>query len=392
MSVNKFPPKPKYDPDTGPVYLYGLHTVRAALDNPRREKRELLATPNALPRLRETGEIGKIRQREVTPRDLDRLLGDDAVHQGVALEVEPVSRFGLNDIEPLRLIVVLDQVTDPHNVGAILRTACAFGADALITTQRYAPRETGVMAKAASGALDLVPLIEVRNLGDTLELLKKRGMRVARLRFRSPCAAAAARRRRAAGDRARRRGQGPAAADARALRRDGAARHARPDQVAQRLERGGHRALRGHHRPANEKGRDERGPSQTLASAYGVQRTMTLPSMLSAVGRALLELDGLLRARAAHLQRTLAVGHALEIAVAGGRALAEGRGGDHRKAGGVRGQPDLRAIGSGSGPHADIAKTFMRIARGGDGDIATESGGRQLVVRRFRRRGCGGGR
>ena len=178
MSVNKFPPKPKYDPDTGPVYLYGLHTVRAALDNPRREKRELLATPNAFARLKEGGPVGKVKQREVTPRELDRLLGGEAVHQGVALEVEPVSRFGLNDISPLRLVVVLDQVTDPHNVGAILRTACAFGADALVTTQRYAPRETGVMAKAASGALDLVPLIEVRNLGDTLELLKGRGMRV----------------------------------------------------------------------------------------------------------------------------------------------------------------------------------------------------------------------
>jgi 23S rRNA (guanosine2251-2'-O)-methyltransferase len=178
MSVNKFPPKPKYDPDSGPVYLYGLHTVRAALDNPRREKRELLATPNAFARLKETGAIGKVKQREVTPKELDRLLGGEAVHQGVALEVEPVSRFGLNDIQPLKLVVVLDQVTDPHNVGAILRTACAFGADALVTTQRYAPRETGVMAKAASGALDLVPLIEVRNLGDTLELLKKHGMRV----------------------------------------------------------------------------------------------------------------------------------------------------------------------------------------------------------------------
>src|SRR5882724_2507902 len=178
MSVNKFPPKPKYDPETGPVYLYGLHTVRAALDNPRREKRELLVTPNARARLEETGPFGRIKSREVTPKDLDRLLGAEAVHQGVALEVEPVSRFGLNDIDALRLVVVLDQVTDPHNVGAILRTACAFGADALITTQRYAPRETGVMAKAASGALDLVPLIEVRNLGDTLDLLKKRGMRV----------------------------------------------------------------------------------------------------------------------------------------------------------------------------------------------------------------------
>ncbi len=178
MSVNKFPPKPKYDPDSGPVYLYGLHTVRAALDNGRREKRELLATPNALMRLKESGELGRVPVREVTPRELDRLLGSDAVHQGVALEVEPVSRFGLDDIAAPRLVVVLDQVTDPHNVGAILRTACAFGADAVVTTQRYAPRETGVMAKAASGALDLVPLVEVRNLGDALELLKARGMRV----------------------------------------------------------------------------------------------------------------------------------------------------------------------------------------------------------------------
>ncbi len=178
MSVNKFPPKPKYDPDNGPVYLYGIHTVRAALDNPRREKRTLLATPNALARLKEGGPTGKLHVREVTPKELDKLLGGEAVHQGVALEVEPVSRFGLDDIPTLKLIVVLDQVTDPHNVGAILRTACAFGADALVTTQRYAPRETGVMAKAASGALDLVPLIEVKNLGDTLELLKKRGMRV----------------------------------------------------------------------------------------------------------------------------------------------------------------------------------------------------------------------
>ncbi len=178
MSRNKFPPKPKYDPDTGPVYLYGLHTVRAALDNPRRERRALLATPNALSRLRETGDLAGMRPVETTPKELDRLLGADAVHQGVALEVEPVSRFGLKDIANPRLLVVLDQVTDPHNVGAILRTACAFGADAVITTARHSPRETGVMAKAASGALDLVPLIEVRNLGDTIISLKDAGMDV----------------------------------------------------------------------------------------------------------------------------------------------------------------------------------------------------------------------
>ena len=176
MSRNKFPPKPKHDPDQGPVYLYGLHTVRAALENPRRIKRRLLATPNALLRLRETGEIGKLPVTETSPRELDRLLGAEAVHQGVALEVDPVGRFGLDDLTSPRLVVVLDQVTDPHNVGAILRSACGFGADAVLTTARYAPRETGVLAKAASGALDLVPLIEVRNLAEALETLKRRGL------------------------------------------------------------------------------------------------------------------------------------------------------------------------------------------------------------------------
>jgi len=188
MRENRFPPKPRHDPDQGPVYLYGLHTVRAALDNPRRDKRELLTTPNALARLRETGDIPRLKQREVTPRQLDEILGRDAVHQGVALEVAPVDRFGIDDISPLQLIVVLDQVTDPHNVGAILRTACAFGADAVLTTQRYAPSETGVLAKAASGALDLVPLIEVRNLSDALEDLKGRGMRVIGLDSEAPSA------------------------------------------------------------------------------------------------------------------------------------------------------------------------------------------------------------
>ena len=178
MSRNKFPPKPIYDPDDGPVYLYGLHTVRAALDNPRRLRRQLLATPNGLLRLKEEGGLGTVPVHETTPKELDHLLGAEAVHQGVALEVDPVARFGLNDLVAPRLLVVLDQITDPHNVGAILRTACAFGADAVLTTARYAPRETGVLAKAASGALDLVPLIEVRNLGDALASLKQRGLTI----------------------------------------------------------------------------------------------------------------------------------------------------------------------------------------------------------------------
>jgi len=180
MSVNKFPPKkrpPRTDPDDGPVFLYGLHTVRAALDNPGRDKKRLLATPNALNRLRETGPIPeRLPVAETTPRALDELLGKDAVHQGAALEVDPVDRARLDSLPRLDLVVVLDQVTDPHNVGAILRTACAFGADAVITTARYAPRETGVLAKSASGALDMIPLVAVRNLGETLETLKAQGL------------------------------------------------------------------------------------------------------------------------------------------------------------------------------------------------------------------------
>lgn len=179
MSKNKFPPKkrpPARDPMDEPFYLYGLHTVRAALDNPSRKKYRLLASTNALNRLKETGEIGNTPVTETAPRDLDVLLGKDAVHQGAALEVDPVTRATLKEVGNLKLVVVLDQVTDPHNVGAILRTACAFGADAVITTTRYAPRETGTLAKSASGALDLVPLITVRNLADTLEELKKSGL------------------------------------------------------------------------------------------------------------------------------------------------------------------------------------------------------------------------
>src|SRR5690554_2264702 len=132
MSKNKFPPRKRAPvSDDGPVFLYGLHTVRAALDNPRRVRKRLLATPNGLNRLAEDGTLPKLPIEDITPRHLDRLLGADAVHQGVALEVDPVDRFGLDDLDKLDLVIVLDQVTDPHNVGAILRTACAFGADAV---------------------------------------------------------------------------------------------------------------------------------------------------------------------------------------------------------------------------------------------------------------------
>lgn len=159
----------------GPLHLFGLHTVRAALDNPRRRKHLLMATPNATRRLLESGPPPEVECRPATPRELDRLLGAEAVHQGVALSVDPLPRRGLADLDAAHLVVMLDQVTDPHNVGAILRTACAFGADALLTTARFAPRETGVLAKAASGALDLMDFVEVGNLAAAIEALQRLG-------------------------------------------------------------------------------------------------------------------------------------------------------------------------------------------------------------------------
>jgi 23S rRNA (guanosine2251-2'-O)-methyltransferase len=151
------------------LWIYGIHPVQAALANPRRTIRRILATPNALARLTEAGATLPNAPEETTPRDLDRLLGDDAVHQGVALEVAPLPPLALDAIAGARLIVVLDQITDPHNVGAILRSAVAFAAEAIVTTGRHAAAETGVLAKAASGALDQIKWIEVQNLARALQ-------------------------------------------------------------------------------------------------------------------------------------------------------------------------------------------------------------------------------
>ncbi len=150
-------------------FIYGVHPALAALANPRRTVLRVLATANALPRLAEAGARLPSPPEEVEPRDLDRLLGADAVHQGIALEVEPLEPLPVESIREARLVVVLDQVTDPHNVGAILRSALAFGADALLSTARHAPAETGVLAKAASGALDRLPLVSVPNLARALD-------------------------------------------------------------------------------------------------------------------------------------------------------------------------------------------------------------------------------
>ena len=175
-----FRPRPKVAPGEGPanglVRLYGLHTVRAALDNPARRIRSMLVTRNALERL-DISDITALpfTAELVEPRDIDKLTGSDAVHQGVLIEAEPLKPKRLDALGDSNLVLVLDQVTDPHNVGAILRSAVAFGAGALITTARHSPQESGVLAKSASGALEHIDHIEVKNIAEALGELHEAG-------------------------------------------------------------------------------------------------------------------------------------------------------------------------------------------------------------------------
>lgn len=159
-------------------WLFGLHAVRDALENPRRAKLRLVATRNALDRLG-----GAVAASGLTPEIADARkfpvpLDPGSVHQGAALEVAPLDWGPLPDLiarTPAPLVVALDRVTDPHNVGAILRSAEVFGATAVIAPARHAAPETGALAKAASGALERQPYLRVGNLGNALEELRKSG-------------------------------------------------------------------------------------------------------------------------------------------------------------------------------------------------------------------------
>lgn len=184
-------PRRKVMPGDGPgdglVHLYGLHTVRAALANPARKVRSMMVTRNAAERL----ELGSVESlpfptRIVEPRDIDKITGSDAVHQGVLIEADPLRPKRLEALGDTSLVLVLDQVTDPHNVGAILRSAVAFGAGALITTNRHSPTESGVLAKSASGALEHIDHIEVRNLAEALGSLHQAGFQTVGLDSEGP--------------------------------------------------------------------------------------------------------------------------------------------------------------------------------------------------------------
>ncbi|MCK0128715.1 23S rRNA (guanosine(2251)-2'-O)-methyltransferase RlmB [Erythrobacter sp. F6033] len=162
---------------SGHVRLWGRHPVEAALKNPIRQHRKLWATREAIETL--DGELPDdfpVEYAEVA--DLGRLVAKDAPHQGLVLECEPLDGVFLDDVangDKARPVVVLDQVTDPHNVGAILRSAAAFNAACILTQDRHAPPESGVLAKSASGALETVPWIRVVNLARALDELAEAG-------------------------------------------------------------------------------------------------------------------------------------------------------------------------------------------------------------------------
>lgn len=163
------------------VWLFGLHAVRDALANPRREKIRLVLTRNAADRLGAEALTGDPAPEIVDPRKFDAHvpLDRDSVHQGAALEVKPLRWGSLAEIcisgDGAPLVVLLDRVTDPHNVGAILRSAEVFGARAVIAPLRHSAPETGALAKTASGALERQPYLRVGNLADAMEELKAMG-------------------------------------------------------------------------------------------------------------------------------------------------------------------------------------------------------------------------
>ena len=157
----------------GTVVLYGWHTVKAALENPQRRFHRLLATENAVRRLTEDKVPFPIAPALVRPEEIAAIAGAEAVHQGLCAEADPLASPQLEDVVTGGIVVVLDQITDPHNFGAVLRSAAAFAVTAVVTTERHSPEATGVLAKAASGALEYVPIVTVVNLARALDELRE---------------------------------------------------------------------------------------------------------------------------------------------------------------------------------------------------------------------------
>lgn len=160
--------------------IYGLHAVQAALANPRRKVGRALLTPRATETIGEKL-LARVQVETMDPESIGKLLPPGAVHQGAALEAAPLPPLDLGEVVDKaqggrrKIVLVLDQISDPHNVGAILRTAAAFGVAAVVVQDRNAPPQSGALAKAASGALDIIPYVEVVNIARALDMLAERG-------------------------------------------------------------------------------------------------------------------------------------------------------------------------------------------------------------------------
>uniref|UniRef100_UPI0035B17DE3 23S rRNA (guanosine(2251)-2'-O)-methyltransferase RlmB n=1 Tax=Paenirhodobacter enshiensis TaxID=1105367 RepID=UPI0035B17DE3 len=163
------------------VWLFGIHAVRDALLNPNRERLRLVLTKNASDRLGDAVAAGGLEPEIVEPRNFDKVvpISSDSVHQGAGLEVRPLDWGKLDDVAltgaGAPLVVLLDRVTDPHNVGAILRSAEVFGARAVVSPARHSAPETGALAKTASGALERQPYLRVTNLAAAMTELREMG-------------------------------------------------------------------------------------------------------------------------------------------------------------------------------------------------------------------------
>jgi len=155
--------------------IYGFHSVSAALQAPRRKLIRLYATKAAAERLSAEIAASGVETQILGAEEIALRAPREAVHQGVLLEARPLEPIDIADLPERGLVIVLDQVTDPHNVGAILRTAAAFGVDALVTTERHSPEFTGALAKSASGGLEHVPICSVVNLSRALTELGELG-------------------------------------------------------------------------------------------------------------------------------------------------------------------------------------------------------------------------
>lgn len=161
------------------VWLFGLHAVRDALVNPAREKLRLVVTKNALDKLAEAVAVSGMAPELTDPRNFRVPIAEDSVHQGAAMEVRPLHWGNLAEVcitgQGAPLVVCLDRVTDPHNVGAVLRSAEVFGARAVIAPRHHSAPETGALAKTASGALERQPYLRVTNLAEAMEELREMG-------------------------------------------------------------------------------------------------------------------------------------------------------------------------------------------------------------------------